>query len=173
MKKTNVIIVIILLISVIFAIYKNTIDKNESQKASVNFQAPNFNLKTLDGNVLELKKLRGKAVLINFWATWCEPCKKEMPDIQEAYNQYKDQNFEIIGVGFQESEISINNFIQNYHLSFPVVIDKSGEVINAYSVRFVPTSVFIDSEGTIKRTYEGQMSRDQLDQWIKEILPKN
>lgn len=177
MKKKGLlgkaIIVIVLISAVIFAIYQSTIKESEIKKASVNYQSPNFKLEALNGNELELKDLRGKAVLINFWATWCEPCKKEMPDIQEAYNQYKDENFEVIAISSQESKITVNDFIQSYHLSFPVFIDKSGEVSNTYSVRFLPTSFFIDANGTIKRIYEGQMSRNQLDQWIKEILPDN
>ncbi|XBO85549.1 redoxin domain-containing protein [Bacillus licheniformis] len=93
-----------------------------------------------------------------------------MPAIQDAYEQYKDKKFEIVAVNVQESDVSVKSFINNIGISFPIALDKTGEVYRSWNIFNLPSSIFINSEGIIERKYEGEISRKQLDQWINELL---
>lgn len=90
--------------------------------------APNFTLTTLDGKTVQLSDYRGKAVLLNFWGTWCEPCRTEMPALQNAYDQYKDQGFEVLAVNIAETDVAVSSFVEQYQLNFPVLLDRNREV---------------------------------------------
>ncbi|MCY8669806.1 thiol-disulfide oxidoreductase ResA [Bacillus haynesii] len=163
-------VLIALFSAVGFAFYQNLTPANKKNGLGLNEQAPNFKLTTLNCEEIELNKLKGKAVLVNFWGTWCEPCKREMPAIQDAYEQYKDKKFEIVAVNVQESDVSVKSFINNIGISFPIALDKTGEVYRSWNIFNLPSSIFINSEGIIERKYEGEISRKQLDQWINELL---
>ncbi|WP_307892423.1 thiol-disulfide oxidoreductase ResA [Bacillus swezeyi] len=165
----RIVILLILFLAVGFALYQNSF-ANKETTVQLNKQAPNFKLATLSDEKIELKDLQGKGVLVNFWASWCDPCKKEMPAIQKAYNQYKDKGFEVVAVNIQEPDLTVESFLKNNNITFPVILDKSGEVYNLWDVGRIPVSFFISSDGIIKRKYEGEMSQEQLDQWIKETL---
>lgn len=161
----------ILFVGLIFTVYQHYFTKVKTQEAVINEKAPNFRLQTINNEELELKDLSGKAVLINFWGSWCAPCKNEMPAIQDAYSQYKNDGFEVVAVNIYESAETVSTFMQKNNLSIPAVLDKNGEVYNTFNVRYVPTSFFITPDGTLQNSYEGELSKEQLDQWIKEILP--
>ena len=121
------------------------------------FLAPDFTLETLDGESVTLSDLRGQAVLVNFWATWCPPCRAEMPAFQKAYQDYEDQGFAIIAVNAtsQDNSADVAAFIEEFGLSFPVVLDNEGAVNQLYQVRSLPTSFFIDKEGVISEVVIG------------------
>lgn len=167
----RMIILLLLFTAIGFALYQNLFAGGSKEVIQVNKPAANFKLAQLNGEPIELKKLNGKAVLVNFWGSWCEPCKREMPSMQDAYNHYKKDEFEIVAVNVQESDIAVKSFVKSYGLSFPIVLDKEGEVYRSWEIFNLPTSVFIKPNGKIERTYEGEMSMKQLDQWIRDILP--
>lgn len=162
-------ILLLLFTAIGFALYQNLFATDSKEVVQVNKPAANFKLAQLNGESIELKQLKGKAVLVNFWGSWCEPCKHEMPSMQDAYNHYKKDKFEIVAVNVQESDIAVKSFTKSYGLSFPIALDK--EVYRSWEIFNLPTSVFINPNGTIERTYEGEMSMKQLDQWIRDILP--
>ena len=161
----------VLFVALIFTIYRHYFAIDKTQEAVIGEVTPNFRLQTINDGELELKDLRGQALLINFWGSWCTPCKNEMPAIQNAYEQYKNDGFEVVAVNIYESATTVSTFLQKNNLSIPVVLDKNGEVYNTFNVRYVPTSFFITPDGTLQSSYEGELSKEQLDQWIKEILP--
>lgn len=132
-------------------------------------QAPNFALKASDGKTIEMAKLKGKVVLVNFWATWCGPCRKEMPDFVEAYNQYKPKGLEIIGISLDEDGWSVvNPFLKQYKINFPVVIG-DGKLARAYGgIEFIPTSFLVDRQGNIVDKHVGMLSKELLE---KKLLP--
>ncbi|WP_276915944.1 redoxin domain-containing protein [Aneurinibacillus aneurinilyticus] len=133
--------------------------------------APNFTLTTLDGKSVSLSELRGKKVLLNFWATWCPPCRAEMPDMQKFYTKYKDTGIEIIAVNLTQTETSetaVASFIEKYGLSFIVPLDKKGEVASRFQAYTVPTSYLIDESGAIMKKRIGPMSYGQMKQLIGE-----
>ncbi len=95
-----------------------------------------------------------------------------MPAIQEAFTQYKDQGFEFVTNHIRESEYVVNKFLESNHLSLPVVMGKEGEVYDAYGTKNLPASFFVTPEGKVKRIYQGEMTKEDIDMWVKEILPK-
>ena len=132
--------------------------------------APDFELKTVDGQVYKLSDLKGKPVLINFFATWCPPCRAEMPLLEETYKQYKDQGFVVLAVNLNESDVVITSFQQKLGLTFPIVVDKSDAVSRAYDIVPLPTSYFVDREGVVRGLWKGEIRKPQLEELLKKIL---
>jgi peroxiredoxin len=165
-------ILLILLSAVTYTLYANLYSKDELNKVRVNDQAPDFTLPSIDGEEVNASGFEGKALLINFWGSWCGPCKNEMPAIEEAYNQYKDDGFEVLTINIRESEFAVKKFLESNNLSLPVVMDKEAEVYDAYAVRNLPASFFVTPEGKVNRIYQGEMTREEIDRWVNEILPE-
>jgi len=130
--------------------------------------APDFLLETLDGGTLRLSDLQGKAVLVNFWATWCQPCRSELPHLVAAYDRYRQEGLEIVAVNLQEDKDTIAGFVEEFGIQFPVVIDRSGDVSDKYRVIGVPTSFFIDRSGVVRSIYTGPFVGQQSRQGIAE-----
>ena len=107
-----------------------------------------------------LKDLQGKVVFLNFWATWCGPCRDEMPSMEALYTQYKDKGLEIIAVNVRESSKEVLAFMNEYSLSFPAVLDSDGRVSNSYGIQAIPTSFIIDREGKIITRLVGSIDWD-------------
>lgn len=143
--------------------------------AQVGKPAPDFSLKTIDGKLMKLSDLRGKAVLINLWASWCPPCQYEMPGIQAAYEKYKNKGLVVLGIDFavQDHLEDVKAFIQEFNLTFPILLDETGDVsVDLYGMRGLPTSYFIDPGGVIQRIQIGPMLPDKIDEYLTEILLK-
>ncbi len=122
--------------------------------------APPIDLKTLDGQPFALQQLRGKVVLVNFWATWCEPCIEEMPSMQKLRVRLAGQPFEIVAVNHQEGEPKIRNFLKKVPLDFPIVRDTDGAVTRAWKARIFPSSYVVDTEGKIRYVLAGAADWD-------------
>jgi len=137
------------------------------------FLAPDFELKTTDGETVKLSDLRGQAVLVNLWATWCPPCRAEMPAIEKVYNDYKDEGFIVLAVNmtYQDTFANIAPFIDEYGLTFPILLDETSQVGTAYQLRSLPSSFFIDREGIISEVViGGPMAEALLRTRVEEIL---
>lgn len=121
------------------------------------FLAPDFELKTLDGEPISLSDLRGKAVLINFWASWCPPCRSEMPAMQQVYEEYGPDEFVILAVNgsYQDRLTDAESFVAERELTFPILLDTQGQVSATYQVRSLPTSFFVDRDGIIQEIVIG------------------
>ena len=136
--------------------------------------APDFTLNDVTtGETLTLSELRGKPVLINFWATWCAPCRLEMPHLQEAYDNHKDDGFTVIAVDakIDDGEEAVAAFLAEFELTFPVVKDVTGDVeTKMYNVVGYPTSVFIDRDGVIQYVHRGPMTLDFIEEKLEDIL---
>ncbi len=125
--------------------------------------APNFALRDLDGERTELADFRGRHVLLNFWASWCGPCRGETPDLQALQQRAGGASFTVIGVNQQESPGDARSFAEQFGVTYPVLLDRSGEVSNAFRVgRGLPVSVLVSPEGVVLRTYMGRVSAEDL-----------
>ena len=144
------------------------------------FQAPDFALQTAAGEELRLSDLRGQAVLLNFWASWCPPCKAEMPAFERAYQAWQEQGFTILAVNAasQDNPEDAQTFAQELGLSFPILFDLDGSVNLLYQVRSLPTSFFIDPQGVIQEVVVGgpmseALLRIRAQQLLDAVLIEN
>ncbi len=127
---------------------------------SVGKLAPDFLWYGADGKPVRLSDFRGKVVLINFWATWCPPCKAEMPEMESYWRENKDKDFVILAVDDGgEEEATIRSFMGQYRLTFQALNDTSGQVSSAYRVNGIPASFFVDTQGVIRDTVIGGMTK--------------
>ena len=151
-------------------------DQSQVQLSAVakeGFTAPDFTLDLLDGGSFALSDLHGKVVLVNFWTSWCPPCRLEMPAIERTYRSYKDLGFVVIGLNLtaQDSEKDVANFIKEFDLTFPIALDRDSTVGNLYRVTALPTSYFIDRNGVIRSVIVGgPMSEAVIQSKVEELL---
>ena len=131
--------------------------RSEPNLGSLGFQTPvedlqaiDFNLKDLTGRPSSLSAYKGKVVLLNFWATWCGPCRAEIPSMEQLYTELKDEGFTIVAVNSQEPLEQVSAFVDDMGMSFPVLLDSTGRVGAAYGVRAIPTTYIIDPQGAIR-----------------------
>jgi peroxiredoxin len=129
--------------------------------------APQFELQSLSGEHIKLSDFHGRTVLINFWATWCGPCRLEMPAIQSRYERYGDE-LVVLAVNFDEEAPLVQQFTDELGLTFPVLLDPGGEVQRLYRVRGYPTTVFVDADGLIEIQHIGLMTEKQLDGYLAQ-----
>ena len=119
-----------------------------------------FSLPLTDGTSINTEKLRGKVVFLNFWATWCGPCRAEMPSMEALYRRFKDRDLEILAVNVQESPRQVTAFMDQWGLTFPAVLDSRGIVGNIYGVMALPTTYIINREGEIIARLVGSLNWD-------------
>ncbi len=144
-------------------------------RPAVGHRAPDFTLPDLESRPVQLSQvLRDKAVLLNFWATWCPPCRREMPTMERAYRDYRQRGLEILAISMDAGDQRtvtemVGRFMREFTLSFPALLDLDGEVVRAYRLRGLPTTVLIDRTGTIRaveiglRDWSSPESRKQLE----------
>lgn len=138
--------------------------------------APEISLPTLEGRSVQLSDYAGQVVLVNFWGTWCEPCRREMPALQTAYEQLRSQGFVIIGVNMTEDELTRGNdeaavaaFAAEYGVTYPIALDYEGTVAADYRVFPLPTNFFIDPDGNIRYIRVGELSLDDVTARFNEL----
>jgi peroxiredoxin len=134
--------------------------------------APDFTLTTLDGKKVQLSDLKGKKIIVNFWATWCPPCKAEMPHMQNYYEDFaKDENVEILAVNLTNGDKveSVQNFVEDYGLTFPIPMDVEGKVGETYQAITIPTSYMIDTKGRIQNKIVGPMDENMMKDFVSNL----
>ena len=141
-----------------------------NQKAAkVGEPAPDFVLATPTGQTMQLANLRGRPVLLNFWATWCPPCKIEMPDLEAIHQKYADRGLAVVAVDQQEAPAAVQAYFNEMGLSFPTVIDSTGEIFNLYRAVALPMSYFVDSDGIVRIHHRGLMTREQMENYVAQM----
>jgi len=131
-----------------------------------------FRLTDLAGNPIRLSDLRGKAVWLNFWATWCPPCQFETPILRESFETYRDRGLVLVAVNVQETTDAASGYADRYDLRYPIGADVSGDIFHAYRVFALPTQFFIDPDGIIRDVVNGPLSLEAAALHIEAILPK-
>lgn len=134
--------------------------------------APDFTLLNVQGEEMTLSDFRGKKVILNFWASWCGPCRKEMPDMQKFYETYKGNDVEILAVNltyFERKREHVDEFIKEFGLTFPIPLDVEKKQYEAYKVLTIPTTYFLDEQGIIQQTHLGPMTYEFMEKTIEEM----
>lgn len=185
----NVVIIVVLVGLLGWGVYNHQAKKQESNKSMKQTQqsgtssqtkigiekgnlAPDITLQTADGKDVKLSDYRGKKVILNFWATWCPPCKAEMPHMEEFYKENQDKGITVLAVNLTTGETDPNNvpkFIADYGLTFPVLMDKQGEAGNLYQAFTIPTSYIIDTNGIIREKIVGPMNKETMQNLTSNI----
>lgn len=133
-------------------------------------RAMNFEITTVSGEAMMLSDLRGKTVLVNFWATWCGPCRTEMPEFERVYNEYADEGFVVLAINNRESAEMVADFNEEIDLSYPLVLDEDGEIQSLYGVLQYPTTLLIDADGIIQERLVGPMNVEQIETLVRDVL---
>ncbi len=174
MKKQRLVIraviLLILGLAVAYTLYAN-FTKDDVQKVETGSKAPDFALVDLNGEKHKLSEYKGQGVFLNFWGTWCKPCEKEMPYINNQYAQFKDKGVQVLAVDVGESELAVTKFKDRYQLNFPIVIDKDSQVMNAYGVNPLPITFLIDKEGEVVKIHTGQLTEAMVKDFMEQIQP--
>ncbi len=152
MKRTLRVIILVSVITLILVLAGCSTDSEPSQGPQVGNQAPDFQLPSLDGQVVSLSQFLGKPVLINFWASWCGPCRDEVPFLQEVFEdkEWAEQGLVLLAINVGEKPDTIENFMESFALSFTVLLDTNLDIARMYRARSIPMTFFIDRNGIIK-----------------------
>ena len=134
-------------------------------------QARDFTLEALDGTEMSLSDFRGKVVLINFWATWCGPCRAEIPDLQTAYETRQNDGFVVLGVNVEESRATVEPFVAEFGMTYPVLFDETGQLLKLYRAIGLPMSILVDEEGLIQARHIGYLTEGQLEDYLERVFP--
>jgi cytochrome c biogenesis protein CcmG/thiol:disulfide interchange protein DsbE len=132
--------------------------------------APEFSVKDLDGKTVSLSDMKGKVVFLNFWATWCPPCREEIPDFVEFYNQNRSRGIEIVGLSVDRlSSDDLRSFVQKNKMSYPVAL-ATKRIIEAYEPGpYIPTTIVIDKQGRIRDKQVGGLDKETLTNWFQKL----
>ncbi|GGH79152.1 peroxiredoxin [Pullulanibacillus pueri] len=166
----NALIVLIILLALTYTCYRIFF---KSHTVNVGDPAPNFTVENLQGQTLNLHSLKGKGVMINFWQSDCDPCKEEMPFINEAYHQLKSSdNIVILEVNLDESKSVVSGFKEKYDLDFPIWLDHHKIGQDLYNVQGIPTTFFVDASGQVVEKVQGYMESEKaIMEKLEQIRP--
>ncbi len=175
MKKQRLVIrtviLLVLAAAVVYTLYAN-FTKDEIHKVAEGKKAPDFVLTDMNGEQHRLSEYEGQGVLLNFWATWCKPCEREMPYMDKQYQENKDDGIQVLAVNIGESNVVINEFIKKHDLTFPILKDKNQEVQTVYGIGNLPITFLIAPDGNVVNIHEGEIINEQVViDMIKEIKP--
>ncbi len=131
--------------------------------------APNFQLRDLDGKLHELREYRGEVVLLNFWATWCAPCRLEMPLLDRQSQEFADRGLVILAVNLQETAAQIEDFVNETGILLPILLDTDGAISEAYRIMGYPSSVIVDPSGLIQVIHVGIITEPQLHEYLQQV----
>lgn len=161
------VVLLLLTAAILFSIFS----KEKVKVLAVGDKAPDFELVDLDGNKHRLSDYAGKGVFLNFWGTWCPPCKREMPYIEDQYQAFKEKGVHVLSVNIAESDLKVNTFRNEYDLTFPIVIDKNKDVKELYNILPLPTTMLIDKDGRITKVITAEMTEKEIISYMESIQP--
>lgn len=166
----RLLILVALAAAIVYTVY-NTAQKGDVKQLKVGDDAPNFSLVDLNGNTHKLSDYKGQGVLLNFWGTWCKPCKKEMPAINEQYKQFKGEGVQVLGINVGESNFEVSSYTDKLGVKFPILLDQTRSVMGTYNVKPLPTTVLVNKEGKIVKIIIGEMTEKDIQKYLASIKP--
>ena len=140
-----------------------------AQALTVGTPAPNFRLPLLDGGEIDLSALRGRPVLVNFWASWCAPCRAEMPALERVAQSYEQAGLVVVGINQLEDPNTVRQFVQEFGISFPIALDRDGTVSRDWRVYGIPQTYLIDADGVIRKAWVGPVTEDSVSRALAEL----
>jgi len=138
--------------------------------SEVNYQAPELALNDLDGNTVALSDHLGSVVLVNNWATWCPPCKAEMPTLQAYFTEHSNEGFMLLAVEAGDPVPEVKEFVESYQLTFPILLDPSNLALRAFRNDSLPSSYVIDRQGTVRLAWTGPISLEMLERYVTPLV---
>lgn len=173
MKKSRRPMQIVILIAVLiiggYAI-GSTLFENDKTKVKIGAPPPDFHLADLSGSPVQLADYSGKALVINFWGTFCEPCVTEMPEFERQYEKWKDKGLVIAAINLSEDTLTVNNFVKRFNLSYPILRDVNRKTERLYGLRSYPTTFFVKPDGNIMDIIVGGMTEAAIEQRVTLLL---
>lgn len=169
MKKISIIVIIILALT---AILFSSKEEMEAPPKTEPVAAPQFSLPNLLGKQVSMSDFHNKPVMINFWATWCVPCRNEMPEIERVYLLRRDYGLVVLAINLKESRDVIEKYLKKNDFSFQILMDEAGNVSDKFQLFGLPTTYFIDKEGIIQYSYMGEMTKEIINTGLKAISVK-
>ena len=149
----------------------------QDPSASNGRAAPDFRLRSLEGDAVRLSDLQGRPVVVNFWATWCPTCKAETPDLIAMYEQHRASGLTLIGVNLREADGPVQSFVEEYGVAYPVLMDRNGQVAGTWRIggpnNGVPSTYFIDSQGVVRLVVFGYVTEEKMAEGLALILPED
>jgi peroxiredoxin len=139
----------------------------------VNYPAPELSLQNVNGTIESLIGYRDKVLLVNNWATWCPPCKAEIPTLEAFYKLHTDQGFVIIGIEAGESQNDVLKFVQEHDMTYPIWFDLKNAATNAFNNENLPSSYVIDRNGMVRLAWVGEISQEMLEKFVTPLLMEN
>ncbi len=136
----------------------------------VNQPAPELTLFDLDGNEVSLTDFQGEVILVNNWATWCPPCREEMPEFKAYYNKYKDQGFQVVAIEAGEPEAEVRNFVEGAGLDFVILLDPENKSLITFQHNSLPNSFVIDRKGNLRLAWLGAINGPTLEKYVTPLL---
>lgn len=137
---------------------------------AVDYSAPQLSLQNLNGTTESLEDFRGKVVLVNNWATWCPPCKAEMPTLEQYYETHESEGFTIIAIEAGDGKDQVSQFVNSLKLKFPIWLDPNGDALQAFKNGNLPNSYVIDRAGTVRYAWTGEISLAMLEKYLTPII---
>ena len=165
------VILSVLVLAIVYTIFNNA-TKEKVEVLGIGDQAPDFTLVDLNGEEHRLSDYKGQGVFLNFWGTWCKPCAKEMPAMDRQYEIYKEQGVQVLAVNIAQSDFEVQRFASQYGLDFPIVIDKTKSVMEAYNINPLPTTLLINPDGKIEQIIRGEMTEQDIAGFMEQIRPE-
>jgi peroxiredoxin len=170
----KILVAVILVLGLLYPVYTNfflnkeTVAKGQDQ----NQAAYDFTLQDLEGKKISLSDFKGKGVVLNFWATYCPPCEKEMPYLNNVYQEYKEKGIEILAVNAKEPRILVSPFVEEKNISFSILLDRTGTTVDKYQILNLPTTFFIDEDGVIVEKISGELTETKIRSLVERIVPQ-
>ena len=151
----------------------DTVSQNSVVPMTVNYAAPELSLQNIEGETESLADYRDKVILVNNWATWCPPCKAEMPTLVAYHNEHSTDGFSVIAIEAGEPVELVSQFAQSFEMSFPVWLDPEGKSLNAFRNGTLPNSYVIDRTGTVRYAWTGEISKAMLEKYVTPLITEN
>jgi len=162
--------ILLLIAAILGAVILYSVYQNLFAPESSGNMAPDFELEALNGTKIKLSNLRGYVVILDFWATWCKPCRQEMPILGKIYDTYSSKGVVILSINIQESKGTVAAFAQAYKINWTILLDVNGNIASKYKIKYIPTLIIIDKNGCIKHKHIGVTQYNVLASEIDSLL---